>query len=191
VIVFISHVDAGLEGLVRTRLPLTHEVGDVSFEVPTNAWSAQLSRLTVNLFLYDVQRSSQPSRSITQRVDADGATALRRRPQPMMQLSYLVSAWAGSPRDEHQLLGDVISILAGVEVLPPDLVSPELSSGVQLGLGDERATGREIWNAAGGSLRPSACLRATVAADTFGWEQEAPAVERISAMAERMGSGDD
>ena len=58
---FISHVDSGLEKLLRTRLPLPEEMGDVSFDAPSGTWSAQLSRITVNLFLYDIQRSSQPS----------------------------------------------------------------------------------------------------------------------------------
>lgn len=185
---FISHVDAALEKLLRTRLPLAEEYGDVSFDVPNATWSAQLSRITVNLFLYDVQRSNQPSRSVTTR-PGDGP-AMRRRPQPMIQLGYLVSAWAGSPRDEHQLLSDVVSLLTGLELVPSDLVSPDLTSSVQLLLGDERSTGRELWTAAGGTLRPAVCLRATVAADTFDWEVTPPQVERISAMAERMKGAD-
>lgn len=182
--VFISHVDSALEKLMRTRLPLAEEYGDVSFDVPSSTWSAQLSRITVNLFLYDVQRSGQPSRSVNARV-GDGP-AMRRRPQPMVQLGYLVSAWAGSPRDEHQLLSDVVSLVTGLETVPADLVSPDLNSSVQLSLGDDRSTGRELWTAAGGTLRPAICLQATVAADTFDWELLPPAVERISAMAERM-----
>jgi hypothetical protein len=185
--VFISHVDAALEKLVRTRLGLTEDLCDVAFEVPSTTWSAQLTRITVNLFLYDVSRSAQPSRSQTRpTATGEGQPAMFRRPQPMIQLAYLVSAWAGSPRDEHQLLSDLTSLLAGIEQVPPDLLSDDLSSSVQLALGDERNTGRELWQGAGGSLRPAIFVRATVAADTFDWEREAPAVERISAMAERM-----
>lgn len=184
---FISHVDAALEKLVRTRLGLTEDLADVAFDVPSSTWSAQLTRITVNLFLYDVSRSAQPSRSQTRpTATGEGQPAMFRRPQPMIQLSYLVSAWAGSPRDEHQLLGDLTSLLAGLEQVPPELPSEDLSSSIQLALGDERNTGRELWQGAGGSLRPAIFVRATVAADTFDWEQQAPAVERINAMAERM-----
>jgi hypothetical protein len=185
--VFISHVDAGLEKLLRTRLPLPEEMGDVSFDPPSGTWSAQLSRITVNLFLYDVQRSNQPSAPSTR--TADGSPAQRRRPQPMMQLGYLVSAWAGSPRDEHQLLGDVVSIFAGVEAVPDELLSDELSSTVRLGLGDNDNKVREIWAASGGSLKASFSLMVTVAADTFDWELTPPSVERISGMASRMDDG--
>ncbi|MDP3892571.1 DUF4255 domain-containing protein [Nocardioides sp.] len=182
---FIGSVDAALEGLLRARLPLPEDIGDVTFDPPTGSWSSQLSRLTVSLFLYDVQRSNQPSRSQVRQVDADGS-AIRRRPQPMMQLSYLVSAWAGSPRDEHQLLGDVTSVLAGVEALPAEHLPDSLSSSVHLSLGDERTLPREVWTSVGGTLKAATCLRATVGADTFDWETEAPGVERIAAMASRM-----
>jgi hypothetical protein len=182
--VFVSHVDSGLEKLLRTRLPLPEDLGDISFDTPNGTWSAQLSRITVNLFLYDVQRSSQPSAPMTR--TPEGGPAQRRRPQPMMQLGYLVSAWAGSPRDEHQLLGDVISILTGVEVLPEELLPAGLSSSVRLTLGDPENRAREIWSASGGSLKASFSLLATTAADTFDWEVQAPPVERIGAMASRM-----
>lgn len=181
---FISHVDSGLEKLLRTRLPLPEEVGDVSFDPPSSTWSAQLSRITVNLFLYDVQRSTQPSAPSVRTVD--GGPAQRRRPQPMMQLGYLVSSWAGSARDEHQLLGDVVSILAGTETLPDALVPDGLSSSVRFSLGDPDNRVREIWSSFSGQLKASTLLTVTVAADSFDWELQPPAVERISALASRM-----
>ena len=183
--VFISHVDSALEKLLRTRLPLPEELGDISFDAPSGTWSAQLSRITVNLFLYDVQRSTMPSAPAV-RTSGDGA-AQRRRAQPMIQLGYLVSAWAGSPRDEHQLLGDVVSIIAGVEAIPSDLLPDGLSSSVRLTMGDGDNRVREIWSASGGSLKASFSLMATVAADTFDWELVPPLVERVEAMAKRMG----
>jgi Pvc16 N-terminal domain len=182
--VFISHVDSGLEKLLRTRLPLPEELGDISFDPPSGTWSAQLSRITVNLFLYDVQRSTMPSAPMV-RTPTDGP-AQRRRAQPMIQLGYLVSAWAGSPRDEHQLLGDVVSIMAGVEAIPVDLLPDGLSSTVRLSMGDPDNRSREIWSASGGSLKASFSVMATVAADSFGWELLPPLVERIEAMASRM-----
>ncbi|WP_372728285.1 DUF4255 domain-containing protein [Nocardioides sp.] len=182
---FISNVDSGLERLLRARLPLPEEVGDVAFDVPTSGWSAQLSRITVNLFLYDVQRSAQPSRSATLRPEENGGSLVRRRPQPMVQLGYLVSAWAGNPRDEHQLLGHLVSILAGTEALPEEYVVGDLSSTVRLSLGDEKTQARDIWGVVGGTLKAAVVLQVTVAADTFDWEEQAPAVTRIEALANR------
>jgi hypothetical protein len=183
--VFISSVDAGLERLLRERLPLPEDVGDISFDPPAGSWSAQLSRITVNLFLYDVQRSTQPSRAPVHKPVADGRD-LRRHFQPMAQLGYLVSAWAGSPRDEHQLLGDVFSVLAGVDSIPEELIEGELSSSAQVSLGDDRSLVREIWSATGGSLKASFTMKVSVATDTYVWEEQAPPVDRIAGMARRM-----
>lgn len=184
---FISNVDAALEQFVRARLPLPEDVGEISFETPDREWAAKQTRITVNLFLYEVQRSTEPSRSVTRSAE-DGDLRRIRRPQPMIQLNYLISAWAGGPRDEHQLLGDVVSLLAGSEVLPAEVTPPGLSSSVRLALGDDRQAVRELWQAIGGTLRPAVQLRTTVAADTFDWETPAPAVERIVAMSDRIRS---
>lgn len=187
--VFISNVDTGLERLVRARLPLPEEIGDVAFDAPTGNWSAQLSRITVNFFLYDVQRSTQPSRSSLARTPDAGALQ-RRVPQPMVQLSYLVSAWAGSPRDEHQLLGDLVSLFAAADHVPSEFLPEELSTSVSLSLGDERSLPRELWSAAGGSLKASTTLQINVGADSFDWTVAPPSVAKVVAMADRMDRSD-
>ena len=86
----------------------------------------------------------------------------------------------------HQLLGDVVSIFAGVDQVPDDLLPDGLASSVRLVLGDPDNKVREIWSASGGSLKASFSLLVTVAADTFDWELQPPTVDRINAMASRM-----
>lgn len=180
---FIKDVDEALEALLRARLPLPREVGDVLFDAPTDTWAAQLSRLTVDLFLYGVERSTMPNRTQQARVEEGTGRAQRRAPQPMIELSYLVSAWAGSPADEHQLLSDVVSILAGTAVIPEEFLPERTSSSVTLSLGADATTRpRDVWQGLGGKLKACLLLRATVAADTFDWEDQAPAVERISVL---------
>lgn len=175
---FITRVDSSLERLLRARLPLPTEIGDVVFDAPTDNWSATLSRITVNLFLYDVQHSSLPSMS-TQRGGQEHP-GMRRGPLPMVQLGYLVSAWAGSPRDEHQLLGDVVSILTGLDQVPAEFTDPELQSPIRFTVKDDpRNASRDIWSAAGGRLKASVLVQAVAAADTFDWTAEPPAVERV------------
>lgn len=179
---FIRGVDEGLEKMLRVSLPLPPEVGDITFDAPSNTWSAQLSRLTVNLFLYDVARSTHPSNAPLQRLDANGLRE-RRAPQPMIGLRYLVSAWAGSSRDEHQLLGDVVSMLAAVGAIPSEYASPSASSVVHLSVEtDENNRLREIWGAIGGNLKASFTLLASVAADSFDWHTAAPRVETVTAL---------
>lgn len=180
---FIRIVDEGLERFVRAEVPLPEDVGDVSFDVPNSGWSARLSRLTVNLFLYDVARSSHLNRAPVRRVDENGR-AERRAPQPMVELSYLASVWAGDPRDEHQLLGELISRIAGLDVLPPEYLPRPLSSSVHLSFDDnDRHRTRDIWSGADATLKAGFILHATVAADTFGWAPEPPVVTTLEGAA--------
>lgn len=181
--VLIPAVEEGIESFLRATLPLSRELGDVSFEAPSGTWAAQVNRITVNLFLYSVSRSPQPPRPMASRTGADGRLE-QRAPLPMVQLSYLVSAWAGSTRDEHQLLGDVLTRLIAAQVLPPEHLGTPLSSNVQLTLAvDELNRPRDLWGGLGGSLRASFTLHATVASDAYPWQTAAPGVSAIEGMA--------
>jgi hypothetical protein len=181
--VFISVVQAGLESFVREQLPLSEDTGDVSFDTPNDDWAAKLNRVTVNFFLYDIARSTVPTRSPTRRQAEDGHPAMRRSPQPMVELSYLVSAWAGSVKDEHMLLGDLVSRLVGSDHIPVELLPQELSTSVSLNFGgDDHNKNRELWSGLGGKLKASFTLHADVAADTFDWIEAAPPVERVEGL---------
>ena len=169
-IILIPTVEDGLETYLRSTLPLSHETGDISFEPPSSTWAAQVNRITVSLFLYHVSRSPMPPRASAPRPGADGRVE-RRAPLPMVQLSYLVSAWAGSTRDEHQLLGDVLTRLLAQQILPPEHLDTPLSSNVQLTLADDELNRpRDLWSGLGGTLKASFTLIATVAADAYPWE---------------------
>ena len=179
----VRYVEEGLESFLRASLPLSRELGDISFEPPSGTWAAQVNRITVNLFLYSVSRSPQPPRPMASRTGADGRLE-QRAPLPMVQLSYLVSAWAGSTRDEHQLLGDVLTRLIAAQVLPAEHLSTPLNSNVQLTLAvDELNRPRDLWGGLGGTLRASFTLLATVASDAYAWETAAPGVSAIEGMA--------
>lgn len=179
---FIRGVDEGLEKLIRERLPLPEDVGDVSFEPPTGTWSAQLSRLTVNLFLYQLDRSNQPARAATVRIGANGKPE-QRAPQPMVELCYLISAWAGSPRDEHQLLGDVASLLGRYTAIPQEFLPEHVASSVLLQFGgDENLRPREVWSGLSGQLKACYPVKATVATDAWDWADQAPPVARIESL---------
>ncbi|MCV2395224.1 DUF4255 domain-containing protein [Actinotalea sp. M2MS4P-6] len=179
-------VEDALESYLRATLPLPPEVGDVSFEAPSSTWAAQVNRITVSCYLYDVSRSPMPPRPAATRVGADGKVE-RRVPLPMVQLSYLVSAWAGSVRDEHQLLGDVLVRLLTQQSLPPEHVGASLASSVQIALApDDTNRPRDLWTALGGSLKASFRLLVTVAADAYPWEVAPPAVTEVAGSASPM-----
>lgn len=178
----IPLIEHGIERLLRAALPLPEALGDVSFDPPTGAWSAQLSRITVDLFLFGLGRSAQPARPLPPRTGQDGREE-RRRPLPVVELNYLVSAYAGSTHDEHQLLSDVFTCLATNPVLPVEHVGAPLDTPVQLQLGPQQHQRvKDVWSGVGGSLRPSFELVVTTALE-LPWEPVPPRVERVEALA--------
>lgn len=180
-IVIIPVIDAGLEAMVRAQLPLPATVGDVSFDPPSGTWSAQLSRITVNLFLFGVGRSPQPPRPAVDRV-VDGVR--QRRPQtPMIELHYLVSAWAGTVRDEHQLTGEVLSHFVTNQVLPAEHLPDSVVSPIQLAIAPhDNNRAKDVWSTVGGTIKPSFELVVTTAMDALPFENLPPAVERIEGL---------
>ena len=177
----IPTIDGGLEALLRTGLPLPASVGDVSFESPSGTWSAQLSRITVNLFLFGVGRSSQQPRPPADR--EQNGRAQRRPPIPMLEMHYLVSAWAGVVRDEHQLLGDALACLLKTTVLPAKHLPVAIPSPVQLTIEPyDNSRVKDVWATVGGAIKPSFELVVTSAADSPAFDDLAPRVERINAL---------
>jgi hypothetical protein len=188
--VLIPIVDLGVERLLRAELPLGEDVGDVSFDAPSGTWSAQLARITINVFLFAVSRSAQPARPTPDRILDDGRRE-RRPALPMVELSYLVSVYAGSTRDEHQLLSDVFTCFVTHPILPADHLTQPLDSAVQLQLAPhDHARIKDIWGGVGGNYRPSFELVATAALDSLPWLPLPPMVDRIDTNISRVvGSG--
>lgn len=174
----IPVIDAGLEALVRDTLPLPPALGDVSFDPPSGTWSAQLSRITVNLFLFGVGRSPQPPRPTAERV-VDGVR--QRRPQlPMIELHYLVSAWAGTVRDEHQLTGELLSHFILHQTLPAEHLTAEVTSPIQLAIAPhDNNRAKDVWSTVGGTIKPAFELVVTSPIDALPFVDLPPAVERI------------
>lgn len=180
----VPGVDRSLEALLREQVPLPAEVADVSFEPPDGTWGASLSRITVNLFLFDVARSPLPPRPPARR-DADGGVE-RRRMLPLVRLSYLVSAWAGSVEDEHAVLGDVLRCFLEHDVLPPAHAPEGVDGQVLLTLSQrEGRKPGELWQALSGTLKPSFELDVTVA-PVAGWQAAAPLVARVAPATTRL-----
>jgi hypothetical protein len=177
--VFIRVIDEGLERLLRKQLPLPADVGDVSFAVPSAGWGDRLTKPTVNLFLYEIKPSARPAPSVVRRTDVDGR-AQRRRPSPVLEMNYLVSAWAGTPLVEHQLLGEVVNQLSVLATLPIGTATTEVASPVQLIFGgDSENNVRDLWMAAGGRLKASFTMSVVTAIDVFPWVDQAPPVTEV------------
>ena len=182
---FIRKVDEGFARLLREELPFPADDGDISFEVPTRAWSDALVRPTVNLYLFDLTRSAEPSRIPTRRQGADGRSE-QRPPAPMIELNYSVSAWAADPLSSHELLGTVISRVGMLDVFPAEYLDEGFESTVRVTfIEDDRHRARDIWNGAGNVMRASFSMHVTVAADSSAWTLGAMPVSGITGVTRR------
>lgn len=178
----IPTIDASLESLVREVLPLPNQLGDVSFEPPSGTWSAQLSRITVNLFLFGVGRSPQPPRPAVTRAPETGPK--QRRPQlPMLELHYLVSAWAGTVRDEHQLIGELLTQCVLHQVLPGKHIDAEVAAPIQLAVAPhDNNRAKDVWSTVGGAIKPAFELIVTTPIDALPFVDLAPDVRRMESI---------
>lgn len=185
----VPAVDAALESFLRATMPLPEHEGDVSFDAPTSTWAAQVNRITLNAYLYQVARSAQPPRAAATR-PGDGGRMERRPALPLVELSYLVSAWAGSVRDEHALLGDALTRFLSGQVLPAWAVEHELESNIQVAVATDAVNRpRELWGALGAGLKASFTLVVTVAAPVHDWEVAPPQVTGVAASTQAVVPG--
>lgn len=151
----IHLVDASVERFLRSVVPLPQAVA-ISFATPDKRWGAALSGPTVNLFLWDVRRDLRHAQmGVQYEQDGDGRNVVR-RPDPELALSYLVTAWAGEPRDEHQLLGSVLRSLLAHSQIPAEHVVPELDvvGGVVLEVASGEGRPSDFWSSLDGQLKP-------------------------------------
>ncbi|MFD7975081.1 DUF4255 domain-containing protein [Streptomyces sp. NPDC059071] len=161
----IHEVDEGLRRLLAGS-GLEASGIEVVFDAPTRDWAARRSAPTVCAFLYDVREDQTRRGSGAGEVyDAEGLVVARRTPPRWFELTYLVTAWAGRPQDEHRLLAEVLSCLVSHDAVPPELLGgtlAELGLLVPLevgGTGADAPAASDVWSALGGELRPSIGLR--------------------------------
>ena len=105
--------------LLRTELERHGFEGvDIAFDAPSRDWSGQLSKPTVNLFLYDLREAEALRTSEWSRIDRATAAAFESRPPMVMECSYAVTAWTQAVEDEHRLLSQVLAILFAYPAAP-------------------------------------------------------------------------
>src|SRR3712207_6106153 len=105
-------LDETLETFLRTVVPLPQRDVDVAFAAPDSEWAAALSsRPTVNLYLWDIRPNLVEREYGEELIETSDGRRFRRDPLPRVDCRYLVTAWTSEVRDEHSLLGGVLSAL--------------------------------------------------------------------------------
>jgi hypothetical protein len=181
----IHLVDRALERFFRLAPPLDESTVDVSFDAPEKTWGAGLTRPTLNIFLWQVVKSTAKTRAgLGERDGADGRVERRPVP-PMIQLNYVVTAWATDQRDEHQLLGTALEWVLAHDQLPPEVL-PEPLDGLpcELALSD-LDTPTDLWSALEGRVKPGLQIQLTLPVEIVGWREAAKPVDTITTRTER------
>ncbi|MFI9611270.1 DUF4255 domain-containing protein [Streptomyces sp. NPDC052023] len=161
----IHEVDEGLRRLLGES-GLEASGVEVVFDAPTRDWAARRSAPTVCVFLFDIREDAARRGSGAGEVyDEDGHLVARRSPPRWFELTYLVTAWANRPQDEHRLLSQVLVCLTAHDALPARLRTgtlAELGLPVSLdtaGAGLDAPAASDVWSALGGELKASLGVR--------------------------------
>ncbi len=186
-------LDETLETFLRTVVPLPARDVDVVFEAPDGEWSAALSsRPTVNLYLWDIRPNLAERDYGEVIIEEQDGRRFRREPLPRVDCRYLVSAWTSEVRDEHSLLGDVLSALLLHPVIEAEHlqgvfagVRPLPSLRLRSGDGSENS---DFWSALGGQLKPGLDLVVTVTVDAALRTPAGPPTETVTVRATTNGA---
>lgn len=163
----LHHLDETLELFLRTCVPLGVREIDVSFDAPDRTWAGTISRPTVSMFLYDVQRSVTRAVAGRETTEVAGATVRRMAPT-FVDCRYLVTAWTSERRDEHQLLGALLRTVITYREIPAEHLSgavAEMRPLPRLNLASVAQRDQQhaqLWPAMEGQLHPALDLIVTV-----------------------------
>jgi len=186
-------VDESIEAFLRAVVPLGSQEIDVAFNAPNREWSAQLNRPTVNIFLWDIARSTNRMESGFQRGMVNGVASESWVPTPV-EFRYLVTAWTADHSDEHQLLGQLLRTLLGAYVLPTEYMAGELSELPEPTITTPTTKDRvqtDLWKALDGQLKPGIEITLTLDIPTGTPRPLAAPTEEFGIGVDNLASTDD
>src|ERR1700754_2841248 len=156
----LADLDETLRNLLRSELERHGFEGvDIAFDAPAREWSGQLSKPTVNIFLYDL-REAEGLRSPEWSSSKREGRVREGRPPMVMECSYAVTAWTQAVEDEHRLLSQVLAILFAFPELPEERLNGRLINGSQPWpikgrIGQGKGEKSDFWSAVGGQYKVS------------------------------------
>lgn len=184
----IHHIDRALEQFFRAAVPLPADRVDISFRAPDAPWTASLTRPTVDVYLWDLglDHRAQPA-GVDESVGLHGERRWR-APMPVVALRYLMTVWTSEHRDEHELLGALLTAVLGHQHLPEPVLPDALAgSRCTLSLADDaHRCPLEIRSAASNKAAVDFQIAIPVAASA--WTERGPAVEEVAAAVARHGT---
>src|SRR3954447_21159991 len=177
----LADLDETLRSLLKEELERHGFEGvDIAFDAPARDWSGQLSKPTVNLFLYDLREAELQRSSEWSRVKKDGRR-IESRPPMIVECSYAVTAWTQAVEDEHRLLSQVLAILFAYPQLPVERLNGRLQNGSQPWpikgrIGQGKGEKSDFWTAVGGQYKVSLDYVARLSVESGAKKERGPEV---------------
>jgi hypothetical protein len=168
----LTDLDKTLENVLRDKGKIQRSAIDIEFEMPTGEWSARLNRPTINIWCFDVRENLSLRTMEKSNVSYNGSVASRFIPPRRMDVTYLVTAWANKPEDEHQLLWRALATLKSIRILKPDECVGDLrlqEHNIPLLVADmsePKANFTDLWSVVDNQMRLGFPVTATVELDT-------------------------
>jgi uncharacterized protein DUF4255/carboxypeptidase family protein len=156
----LADLDETLRNLLKGELENHGFEGvDIAFDAPSRDWSGQLSKPTVNVYLYDLREAETLRTSEWGRVSRNGRQ-FDTRPPMVMEASYAVTAWTQAVEDEHRLLSQVLAIFFAYPEIPQDKLNGRLANGsqawpIKARIGQGKGEKSDFWSAVGGQYKVS------------------------------------
>jgi hypothetical protein len=156
----LADLDETLRSLLKDELEVHGFEGvDIAFDAPSRDWSGQLSKPTVNVYLYDLRETESLRTSEWGRLSRNGRT-FETRPPMVMEASYAVTAWTQAVEDEHRLLSQVLAIFFAYPEIPQDKLNGRLANGsqawpIKARIGQGKGEKSDFWSAVGGQYKVS------------------------------------
>jgi Pvc16 N-terminal domain/Carboxypeptidase regulatory-like domain len=143
----VDAIDSTLEQLLLrrvTRLGPGAVSSQIGFQPPASNWSSAGSPLALNVYLVDLREDRRLRSTDRSPRSVNGSVVYELAPM-RLDRHYLISAWSQDTdlseraRTEHELLSEVVAVLANTPVLIPRSVYPPgaLPSGFPAQLADE------------------------------------------------------
>lgn len=168
----IQDLDKTFENILRIIGKIPKSDVDIAFDQPTSDWSSRINRPTINMWCFDVRENLRLRTMEKEPVRYNGNTGARSIPPRRMDVTYLITAWANKPEDEHQLLWRSLATLKRISVLYPEDCEGDLryqSRNIPLLVADmsePKANFTDLWSVVDNQMKLGFPLTATLELDT-------------------------
>lgn len=186
----IADLDETIRQLLIRDIPIKHGEIDVAFDQPKREWSARLSKPTINLYLYDMRENHLLRQNQMERMRHTGRMVTEQRSPVRLECTYMMTAWAAEPEDEHRLMSRALQALfrhpyISADVLHGKLKRQRYKIPAQLARHDKLTNPAELWSALDNELRPTISFIVTLALNPFE-EVTGPAVRNLTMRTQQM-----